>query len=87
MASPLYLTLLAGPVAAVPVPKPVIDAFVSAEVTESATGRSGFQLTFTLADDSMLQALLLLAARRRSRCCASSSSSPSAASRRCSWTA
>jgi hypothetical protein len=62
MASPLYLTLLAGPVEAVPVPKPVIDAFVSAQITESATQASGFQLTFTLADDSILQTLLLLAA-------------------------
>jgi len=60
--SPLYLTLLAGPVEAVPVPKPVIDAFTSAEVTESASGASGFQLTFTLADDSILQTLLLLSA-------------------------
>jgi len=48
MASPLYLTMLAGPVEAVPVPKPFVDALVSAQVTESATGRSGFQLTFTL---------------------------------------
>ncbi len=62
MASPLYLTLLAGPVEAFPVPKPVVDAFASAEITESATGASGFQLTFTLADDSILQTLLLLAA-------------------------
>ena len=62
MASPLYLTLLAGPVEAFPVPKPVVDAFASAEITESATGASGFQLTFTLADHSILQTLLLLAA-------------------------
>src|SRR5580693_9106499 len=62
MASPLYLTLLAGPVEALPVPKPVTDAFVSAEITESATQPSGFQLTFTLAHDSILQTLLLLAA-------------------------
>lgn len=62
MASPLYLTLMAGPGVAVPVPKPLIDALVSAEVTESATGRSGFQLTFTLADDSILQTFFLLAA-------------------------
>lgn len=60
MASPLYLTLLAGPVEAIPVPKPVMDAFASAQVTESATGRSGFQLTFTLANGSPLQALLLV---------------------------
>lgn len=62
MASPLYLTLMAGPGVAVPVPKPLVDALVSAEVTESATGRSGFQLTFTLADDSILQTFFLLAA-------------------------
>ena len=62
MASPLYLTLLAGPVEAVPVPKPVIDALTSVEVTESATGRSGFQLTFSLANSSILQTLFLLAA-------------------------
>ncbi|HSU19814.1 MAG TPA: hypothetical protein VLI45_08755 [Acidobacteriaceae bacterium] len=61
MASPLYLTLLAGPVEAVPVPKPVIDALTSVEVTESATGRSGFQLTFTLGNSSILQTLFLLA--------------------------
>lgn len=60
MASPLYLSLLAGPVEAVPVPKPLIDALTSVEVTESATGRSGFQLTFTLANDSILQTLFLL---------------------------
>ncbi len=62
MASPLYLTLLAGPVEAVPVPKPLIDALVSVEVTESATQASGFQLTFTLSDNSILQTLFLLAA-------------------------
>ena len=62
MASPLYLTLMAGPAVALPVPKPLIDALVSAEVTESATGRSGFQLTFTLANDSVLETFFLLAA-------------------------
>jgi hypothetical protein len=39
----------------------VVDALTAVEVTESATGRSGFQLTFTLADDSILQTLFLLA--------------------------
>ena len=62
MASPLYLTMLAGPVEAVPVPKPLVDALTSVQVTESATGRSGFQLTFTLADNSILQTLFLLTA-------------------------
>ena len=50
MVSPLYLTLLVGPMEPLPAPKPLADALVSVEVTESATGRSGFQLTFTLAD-------------------------------------
>jgi hypothetical protein len=62
MGSPLYLTLLAGPVEALPVPKPVIDALVSVEITESATGRSGFQITFTLGTNTILQTLFLLAA-------------------------
>lgn len=62
MDSPLYISMLAGPVEAVPVPKPLIDAFVSAEVTESATEPSGFQLTFTLADESILQTFLILTA-------------------------
>jgi hypothetical protein len=62
MASGLHLTLLAGPVVAVPVPKPVTDALTSVEVTVSDTGASGFQLTFTLADRSILQTLFLLSA-------------------------
>jgi hypothetical protein len=61
MASPLYLSLLIGPMEPVPAPKPIADALLSAEVTESATGRSGFQLTFTLGDNSILQTLFLLA--------------------------
>jgi hypothetical protein len=61
MASPLYLTLLIGPMEPVPAPKPVADALLSAEVTESATGRSGFQLVFTLGDNSILETFFLLA--------------------------
>ncbi|MGC1296569.1 MAG: hypothetical protein WA869_16155 [Alloacidobacterium sp.] len=61
MASPLYLTLLVGPVEAVPAPKPVMDALTSVEVNVSATGTSGFQLTFSLANSSPLQTLFLLA--------------------------
>ena len=61
MASPLYLTLLVGPMEPVPAPKPLIDALLSAEVTESAKGRSGFQLVFTLGDHSILQTFFLLA--------------------------
>jgi hypothetical protein len=62
MGSGLYLTMLAGPVVAVPPPKPLTDALTSAVVTISDTGTSGFQLTFTLANSSPLQTLFLLAA-------------------------
>ena len=61
MGSGLYMTMLAGPVVAVPPPKPLTDALTSAEVTVSDTGTSGFQLTFTLANSSPLQILFLLA--------------------------
>ncbi len=62
MASGLYLTLLVGPVVAVPAPKPLMDALTSVEVKVSATGRSAFQLGFTLANNSVLQTFFLLAA-------------------------
>jgi hypothetical protein len=61
MGSPLYLTLLLGPVEPVPAPKPFMDALTSVTVTVSATGTSGFQLTFTLANNSPLQTFFLLA--------------------------
>jgi hypothetical protein len=61
MASPLYLTILTGQVQATPVPKLLMDAFTDAEVTVSATGKSGFQLSFTLANSSPLQLFFLLA--------------------------
>ncbi len=61
MVSPLYLTLLVGPMEPLPAPKPLADALVSVEVHESATGRSGFQLTFTLADKGILETFFLLA--------------------------
>jgi hypothetical protein len=56
------LTLLVGPVLAVPAPKPLIDALTTVEVTVSASGRSAFQLGFTLANRSVLQTFFLLAA-------------------------
>jgi hypothetical protein len=61
MVSPLYLTLLIGPMEPIPAPKPLADALVSVEVTESATGRSGFQLVFTLGNNSILETFFLLA--------------------------
>lgn len=60
MLSSAYLTLLAGPLP-LPVPKPVVDAVTSVQVTTHATEPSAFQITFTLADTSPLQALFLLA--------------------------
>jgi len=61
MGSPLYLTILAGAVQAFPAPKPLMDALTSVEVSVSATGKSGFQLSFTLANSSPLQIFFLLA--------------------------
>jgi len=61
MVSPLYLTLLIGPMEPLPAPKPLMDALISVEVTESATGRSGFQLVFTIADKGILETFFLLA--------------------------
>jgi hypothetical protein len=60
MASPLYLTLLIGPMQPVPAPKPRMDALTGVEVTVSATAKSGFQLSFTLANSSPLQLFFLL---------------------------
>ena len=60
MGSPLYLTILTGAVEAVPAPKPLMDALTSVEVNVSATGKSGFQLNFTLANSSPLQLFFLL---------------------------
>ena len=62
MPSSLYLTVLIGPVVAVPAPKPLMDALTSAEVTQVDVGKSGFQLRFTLANRSPLQTFFLLAA-------------------------
>ena len=61
MVSPLYLTLLIGPMEPLPAPKPLSDALVSVKVDESATGQSGFELTFTLADKGILETFFLLA--------------------------
>jgi hypothetical protein len=62
MGSGLYLTVLTGPVAAVPAPKPVMDALTSVEITITDVGQSGFQLHFTLGNNSPLQTLFLLSA-------------------------
>ena len=56
-----YLTLLVGPVVPVPVPKSVLDALTSVQVTVAAGSTSGFQLSFTLNNRSPLHTLFLIA--------------------------
>jgi hypothetical protein len=55
----VYLTLLMGPVVAVPVPQEVVDSITGIQVTTAAGQRSGFQLTFSIAKNSMLLKTLL----------------------------
>jgi hypothetical protein len=57
--SKLQLTLLIGPVAAVPAPAEVVDAFQSAQVTVTAGQRTGFQLTFAVSRTSLLTTTLI----------------------------
>lgn len=56
----IHLTLMMGPVVAVPVPQAVLEALTSVTVTTSTTGKSGFQLSFSLSNRSPLQILFLL---------------------------
>ena len=55
----IHLTLLMGPVVAVPVPKDVIDALQSVQVTTSVGARSGFQLSFSLGKNATLEKVLI----------------------------
>jgi hypothetical protein len=54
-----YLTLMIGPVIPVIAPQSVMDAVTSIQVTTSTGQRSGFQITFGLSKDSMLNKILL----------------------------
>lgn len=56
----IHLTLMIGPVVPVLVPREVLDALTSVQVTTTAGQTSGFQLTFTLSNDSPLHTLFLL---------------------------
>ena len=58
----IHLTLLIGPTVPIPAPAPVMEALKSVQVTTAAGARSGFQLTFTLSNQSPLHTILLLAA-------------------------
>jgi len=59
LASAFDLTLLIGPGLPVPAPREVVDALTSAQVTVSSGQRTGFQLTFTVAKESLLTKVLL----------------------------
>ena len=54
-----YLTLMMGPVIAVPVPQPVTDALMGVQVTTTDGQRSGFQLTFAVSKKSLINTTLL----------------------------
>ncbi|QGZ42912.1 hypothetical protein GO485_03610 [Pseudoduganella flava] len=56
----LNLTLLIGPLVPIPAPRAVLEALNDVTVTTKDTGRSGFQLTFTLSNRSPLHTLFLL---------------------------
>jgi len=62
MASGIHLTLLMGPVIAIPAPRLVMDALESVEVTTAAGSTSGFQMSFTFNSKSELNTIFLLAA-------------------------
>ena len=54
-----YLSLYLGPMIPIPAPQPVIDALTAAQVTVSAGQASGFQLTFAVSKNSILNTVLL----------------------------
>lgn len=56
----IHLTLMIGPVVPTPVPPAVLDALTSVQISTSAGERSGFQLTFTLSNQSPLHTFFLL---------------------------
>jgi hypothetical protein len=57
----INLTLMIGPAVPVPVPREVLDALQSVEVTTAAGSHSGFKLEFLLSTSSPLQTLFLIA--------------------------
>lgn len=56
----IHLTLMMGPIVAVPVPQSVLDALTNITVTTNDVGRSGFELSFTVSTRSPLHTLFLL---------------------------
>lgn len=62
LSSAIHLSLLMGPIVAVPVPAFMIDALEEASVTTTAGQRSGFQLRFKVSSKSALNTIFLIAA-------------------------
>jgi hypothetical protein len=56
----VHLTLMIGPLVPIPVPQVVMDSLTSVEVTTSDRDPSGFKLSFTISNKSLLQTLFLL---------------------------
>ena len=56
----LHLTLLMGPVVPVPVPKAVVDALTEVSVTSEVGAASGFELKFTLSNESVFTNLMVI---------------------------
>jgi len=63
----VQLTLMMGPIIAVPVPATVLESLAEVEVNIYDLEPSGFKLTFSIAKQSPLQLLFLLTAE--CRCC------------------
>lgn len=60
----VHLTVLAGPVVPVPVPRLVLEALTEVEVSTGTGMPGGFKLTFSLTNHSILQSVFLVAATR-----------------------
>lgn len=60
LAQGIQLSLLIGPVVPVPVPRAVLDALESVEVSTRTGGASGFQLRFTITARSELNTIFLI---------------------------
>ena len=62
LAKGIQLSLLIGPIVPIPVPRVVLDALDSVEVSTAAGSTSGFQLTFQITAKSELNTIFLIAA-------------------------
>ncbi len=58
----INLTLMMGPTVPIPVPQPIIDALTSIEVQKNSDSQSGFQLTFSFFNNSLLNSIIRIIA-------------------------